>query len=77
VFRLEILEDLPGVDSVFICTGGGGLISGIATYMKTMKPSVKVLNELKEMGKVHPTRGAGKSIIGGGGRYSYIHVHRL
>ena len=45
VFRLEILEDLPGVDSVFICTGGGGLISGIATYMKAMKPSVKVPND--------------------------------
>ncbi len=42
MFRLEILEDLPDVDSVFICVGGGGLISGIATYMKAKKPSVKV-----------------------------------
>ena len=41
-FRLEILEDLQNVDSVFICVGGGGLIAGIATYMKAKKPSVKV-----------------------------------
>ncbi|XP_028407092.1 uncharacterized protein LOC114529471 [Dendronephthya gigantea] len=40
---LEILEDLPAVDSVFISVGGGGLISGISTYMKAIKPSVKII----------------------------------
>ena len=39
---LEILEDLPEVDTVIVPFGGGGLISGIATAVKTIKPGVKV-----------------------------------
>jgi threonine dehydratase len=39
---LEILEDLPDVDAVIVPYGGGGLISGIATAIKTIKPGVKV-----------------------------------
>lgn len=35
---LEILDDLPKVDAVFIPVGGGGLISGIATAIKLKKP---------------------------------------
>ncbi|XP_031559687.1 uncharacterized protein LOC116295871 [Actinia tenebrosa] len=40
---LEIHEDLPSVDVVFVAVGGGGLISGIATYFKAVKPDVKVI----------------------------------
>ena len=47
VFRLEILEDLPDVDTIFVSVGGGGLISGIAAYVKAIKPSVKVLKITK------------------------------
>jgi threonine dehydratase len=39
---LEILEDLPDVDSVVVPFGGGGLFAGIATAIKTLKPSVKM-----------------------------------
>jgi threonine dehydratase len=39
---LEILEDLPGVDGVIVPYGGGGLITGIATAIKTLKPRVKI-----------------------------------
>lgn len=39
---LEILEDLPDVDAVLVPIGGGGLISGISTAIKALKPSVKV-----------------------------------
>ena len=40
---LEICEDLPDVNMVIVPIGGGGLISGIATAVKSLKPSVKVL----------------------------------
>ena len=40
---LEILEDLPGVETVLAPVGGGGLISGVATVIKLTKPSVKVI----------------------------------
>ena len=37
---LEILEDLPDVEEVVVPIGGGGIISGIATAMKALKPGV-------------------------------------
>ena len=40
---LEILDDLPKVDAVFVPVGGGGLISGIATAIKLKKPAVKIV----------------------------------
>jgi threonine dehydratase len=40
---LEILDDLPEVDVVFVPVGGGGLISGIATAIKLKKPAVKIV----------------------------------
>jgi len=39
---LEILEDLPDVDAVIVPYGGGGLISGIASAIKTLKPGTKI-----------------------------------
>lgn len=39
---LELLEQLPDVDVVIVPIGGGGLISGIAYTLKSLKPSVKV-----------------------------------
>ncbi len=40
---LEILEDLPDVEVVVVPIGGGGLISGIAMALKTLKPEVKIV----------------------------------
>ncbi|MDQ4073035.1 MAG: threonine ammonia-lyase [Thermoproteota archaeon] len=40
---LEILEDLPQVDEVYVPIGGGGLASGIAIAIKSMKPEVKII----------------------------------
>jgi threonine dehydratase len=40
---LEILEDWPAVAAVVVPIGGGGLISGIAAYVKRVRPDVKVI----------------------------------
>jgi threonine dehydratase len=40
---LEILEDLPGVRRVYVSIGGGGLITGIASAMRAIKPEVRVI----------------------------------
>jgi threonine dehydratase len=40
---LEILEEVPEVEAIIVPTGGGGLISGIATIVKKRKPHVKMI----------------------------------
>lgn len=40
---LEILEQLPQVEQVIVPIGGGGLISGIAMAIKTLKPSCRII----------------------------------
>jgi threonine dehydratase len=39
---LEILEDLPDVDTIVVPYGGGGLSSGIAAAARSLKPQVRV-----------------------------------
>jgi threonine dehydratase len=40
---LEILEDLPDVETVLVPVGGGGMIGGVAAAVKLSKPTVKVI----------------------------------
>lgn len=40
---LEIMEDLPDVEAILVPIGGGGLISGIATAVKSVSESVKII----------------------------------
>jgi threonine dehydratase len=40
---LEILEDAPDAEAVIASIGGGGLITGVASAIKALKPAVKVL----------------------------------
>ena len=40
---LEILEDLPDVDTIIAPIGGGGLLAGIGSVVRARKPSVRVL----------------------------------
>lgn len=39
---LEILEEMPDVQAIIVPIGGGGLISGVAFAVKTLRPDVKV-----------------------------------
>jgi threonine dehydratase len=40
---IEVLEDAPGVDDVLVAIGGGGLIVGIAGYLKAVKPGTRII----------------------------------
>lgn len=39
---LEILEEMPDVEAIIVPVGGGGLISGVAFTVKTLRPDIKV-----------------------------------
>jgi threonine dehydratase len=40
---LEILDDHPDADTILVPVGGGGLISGIATAIKALRPQARVI----------------------------------
>jgi threonine dehydratase len=40
---VEIAESLPEVDAVFVAVGGGGLISGVGAYLKSLRSEVSVV----------------------------------
>ena len=41
---MEILRQQPGpIDAIFVAVGGGGLISGIASYVKRVRPEVRII----------------------------------
>ena len=46
---LEILQDLPNVETVLVPVGGGGLISGVSAAIKLSNPKVKVIGVEPEL----------------------------
>jgi threonine dehydratase len=44
----EILEDLPDVDVVLATIGGGGMMSGVASWIKAHRPQVEIIGCLPE-----------------------------
>ncbi|ADD27454.1 threonine/serine dehydratase [Meiothermus ruber] len=40
---LELLQQVPDLDAVLVAVGGGGLISGIATVIKSLRPACEVI----------------------------------
>lgn len=58
---LEILEDLPDCDIVVVPIGGGGLISGVALAVKSLRPSCKVIGvQTKAVPSMYESKKAGK-----------------
>lgn len=51
---LEILEKIPDVKTVVVCTGGGGLLAGVAFAIKQLKPDVKVIGVQAEGAATYP-----------------------
>ena len=46
---LEVAEALPGVATVIVCIGGGGLISGVATAVRALCPDARVVGVEPEL----------------------------
>jgi threonine dehydratase len=40
---LEILDQVPDLDTVLVAIGGGGLIAGVATAIKALRPEVRIV----------------------------------
>ncbi|NDA12054.1 MAG: pyridoxal-phosphate dependent enzyme, partial [Actinobacteria bacterium] len=51
---LEILDKIPDVKTVVVCTGGGGLLAGVAFAIKQVKPDVKVVGVQAEGASTYP-----------------------
>ena len=47
---LEIIEDLPDLETVLVCVGGGGMISGIGAAVKNLRPDAHVYGVESELG---------------------------
>ena len=51
---LEILEQVPDVRTVVVCTGGGGLLAGIVAVMRDLAPHVRVVGVQAEGAAAYP-----------------------
>ena len=63
---LELLEDVPDLEILPIPIGGGGLISGMATAVKAIKPSVSVIGVEAAMYPSFTSRMRGLNAAAGG-----------
>ncbi|TQJ52031.1 L-threonine ammonia-lyase [Phycicoccus sp. SLBN-51] len=60
---LEILEQCPDVRTIVVSAGGGGLLAGIATVVKALKPDVRVVGVQAEQAAAYPlSLAAGKPV---------------
>jgi len=51
---LEIIEQVPDVRTIVVCTGGGGLLAGIALAVKSTRPDVRVVGVQAENAAAFP-----------------------
>ena len=40
---MELLEQIPQLDAILVSVSGGGLISGISVYAKSVNPGIKII----------------------------------
>jgi threonine dehydratase len=60
---LEVLEDVPDVHTVVVPVGGGGLVSGVATAVKGLRPETRVVAVEPELApSLHAALEAGRSV---------------
>ena len=69
VIGIEILEDLPDVDEIYLPIGGGGLAAGTLIAIKEKNPKVKVIGvQSKSFPSMHDSLKQGSPTASGGGR---------
>jgi threonine dehydratase len=51
---LELLDECPDVRTVVVCTGGGGLLAGVAAAVKAKRPDVRVVGVQAETAAAYP-----------------------
>lgn len=51
---LEILRKVPDVRTILVCTGGGGLLAGVAVAVKSQRPDVRVIGVQAERAAAYP-----------------------
>lgn len=60
---LELAAQVPDLDMVFVCLGGGGLLSGTATAVKAANPDARIIGVEPEAGDDHrQSRAAGERV---------------
>jgi threonine dehydratase len=60
---LEILDQAPDIGAVFVPVGGGGLISGVSTAIKSVNPAVRIIGvEPEGAAKMSRSLAAGKPV---------------
>ncbi|KZB87583.1 threonine ammonia-lyase [Amycolatopsis regifaucium] len=88
---LEILDQVPGVRTVLVSTGGGGLVGGVASAVKALRPEVRIVGvQAEEAAAYPPSLAAGEPVrlremhtmadgiaVGRPGPISYAHVAAL
>ena len=50
---LEALEDVDGLDELWVCVGGGGLLAGCVTTVRALRPGMRVVGVEPETGDDH------------------------
>jgi threonine dehydratase len=59
----EILEQLPDATHVFVPVGGGGLLAGVAQYIKAISPEVKIISvQTEDANTMQPSLRASKRV---------------
>lgn len=88
---LEILDQVPGVRTILVATGGGGLVGGVASAVKALRPGVRIVGvQAEEAAAYPPSLAAGAPVrlremhtmadgiaVGEPGPVSYAHVAEL
>ena len=63
---LEIMQDAPDLDAIVVPIGGGGLIAGVATAAKAIKPDIKIYGVEAAMYPSFAARRRGEKAVCGG-----------